>query len=233
MVLVRQLELRMNRWGGRRRGAGRPVGPNPRVRHLSREPLASRHPCHVTVRVREGVPSLRHAKLVREVERSWAKARERGDFRLVHYSIQSNHVHLIVEAKDADALGRGMNSLGSRLARAVNRVFVRAGRVLEDRYHHVVLRTPTQVRNALRYVLLNGRKHAGAKALKGSVLLDPASSSRWFDGWKRRFDDLVQQARGRPGGKVLAVAEPRTWLLNEGWRQKSLGGLLDPREVPN
>ena len=97
-------------------------------------------------------------KLVNELERSWAKACDRGTFRLAHYSIQANHVHLIVEAKDADALGRGMNALGARLARAVNRVFSRRGPVLKDRYHHVVLKTPTQVRNALRYVLLNAKR---------------------------------------------------------------------------
>ena len=67
---------------------------------------------------------------------------------------------MIVEAKDRDALGRGMKSIGSRLARAVNRVFKRAGPVLADRYHVRVLRTPREVRNALAYVLLNARRHA-------------------------------------------------------------------------
>ncbi|MAE94893.1 MAG: hypothetical protein CL910_09555, partial [Deltaproteobacteria bacterium] len=81
------------------------------MRHLSRAVLASRHPCHVTLKVRPGVPSLRSVRLVREVERSFSTACERGDFRLVHYSLQANHVHLIVEARDADSLGRGMKSL--------------------------------------------------------------------------------------------------------------------------
>jgi REP element-mobilizing transposase RayT len=160
--------------------------------------------------------------LVGEVERSFSRACERGDFRLVHYSLQANHVHLIVEARDADSLGRGMKSLGSRLARAVNRVFGRKGAVLLGRYHHVVLRTPTQVRNALRYVLLNSRRHMSR--------LDPASSGRWFAGWRRSARDLVRQARERPGGRVHAVAWPHTWLLQEGWRAG--GGLLDPAECP-
>ncbi|MAE96230.1 MAG: hypothetical protein CL910_16380, partial [Deltaproteobacteria bacterium] len=72
---------------------------NPRVRHLSRAALASRHPCHVTLKVRPGLPSLRSVRLVGEVERSFSRACERGDFRLVHYSLQANHVHLIVEAR--------------------------------------------------------------------------------------------------------------------------------------
>jgi len=101
----------------------------------SRESLAGRHPAHVTLRVRPGVPSLRFAKLVRAFERSLAQASERGDFRVVHYSLQSNHVHLLVEAADATALARGMKSVGARLARAVNRVFGLVGPVLADRYH--------------------------------------------------------------------------------------------------
>ena len=225
-----QLELKHYGWGGKRPGAGRKPGPNPRVRHLSRAALASRHPCHVTLKVRPGVPSLRAVRLVREVERSFSRACERGDFRLVHYSLQANHVHLIVEARDADSLGRGMKSLGSRLARAVNRVFGRKGAVLLDRYHHVVLRTPTQVRNALRYVLLNSRRHMSRRSREGVLRLDPASSGRWFQGWRRSARDLVRQARERPGGRVHAVAWPHTWLLQEGWREG--GGLLDPAECP-
>ncbi len=225
-----QLELKHYGWGGKRPGAGRKVGVDPRVRHLSRAALASRFPCHVTLKVRAGVPSLRTARLVREVERSFSRACERGDFRLAHYSIQSNHVHLIVEARDAEALGRGMKSLGSRLARAVNRVFGRRGPVLLDRYHHVVLRTPTQVRNVLRYVLLNARRHMSHKSRQGVVQLDPASSGRWFDGWRLSARTLVSQARERPGGEVRAVAWPHTWLLDDGWRKA--GRLLDPAEVP-
>jgi hypothetical protein len=57
--------------------------------------------------------------------------------------------HLIVEADDENALGRGMKAIGSRLARAVNRVFRRSGAVLVDRYHLRALRTPREVRNAL------------------------------------------------------------------------------------
>lgn len=98
----------------------------------------------------------------------------------MQYSVQSNHVHLLVEVDGAHALGRGMKSIGARLARAVNRVFLRKGPVLEDRYHMRLLRTPREVRHALRYVLLNARKHFGRAT--GSPV-DPASSGRWFGGW--------------------------------------------------
>lgn len=219
-----QLDFDRVRWGGRRPGAGRKPGPNPRMRHRSRERFGRGLPCHVTLKVRRDVPSLRTVRLVREVENTFARGCERGEFRLVHYSLLGNHAHLIVEAADRHALGRGMKAIGSRLARAVNRVFNRSGRVLADRYHIRVLRTPREVRNALAYVLLNARRHASRarRTLSHALVVDPASSGRWFDGWKRTIGASL-------AADVPAVAEPRTWLLARGWRPR---GLLDPAEVP-
>ena len=170
------------------------------------------------------MPSLRTVKLVSEIERTFARGCERGEFRLVQYSLQGNHAHLIVEAKDFRALGRGMKAIGSRLARAVNRVFQRSGPVLSDRYHLRVLRTPRQVRNALAYVLLNARRHAAktGRALSRALRIDPASSGRWFDGWSHSV--AIQR-----GPEPRAVSPPRFWLLTQGWQD---WGLLDPGEVP-
>jgi hypothetical protein len=182
---------------------------------------------HVTLRVRGDVPSLRIAAVVREFQRSLTEANERGSFRVAHYSLQRDHAHLIVEARSREALARGMNSIGARLAHAVNRVAGRRGKVLDGRYHHRVLGTPREVRRALAYVLLNARRHL-AKQRRGVVPasrapIDPASSARWFDGWRLQTARLPE-IRGRP-----EVARPRTWLLRIGWRRH---GLLDPSEVP-
>ncbi len=145
---------------------------------------------------------------------------------MVHYSLQRDHVHLIVESAGKQALGRGMKSISARLARAVNRVFGRRGRVLEGRYHLHVLRSRREVRHALAYVLLNARKHW--KEQRGAApppRLDAASSARWFDGWQRGG----AAPRAGPEGRSLEVAGPRTWLLRAGWRRY---GLIDPTEVP-
>lgn len=225
---TRQLGLSLpqpRRWGGQRKGAGRkPVGEKAGMPHVSRKSFTKVLPAHVTVRLRSDLPSLRIGKLVRLLERTFAVGCERPDFRLVHYSLLRNHVHMIVEAHDHDALGRGMRALGIRIARAVNRVADRKGRVLADRYHLQLLPTPRQVRNALRYVLLNARRHArtaGAK-LAGPARLDPASSARWFDGWKKRGRESEDSQRP-------SVARAKTWLLRVGWRR---WGLLDPAAVP-
>jgi hypothetical protein len=218
-----QLGLRLKdrpRWGGRRAGAGRKPGRERRVPHRRREGVAARFPAHVTVKLLPGLPSLRSVQLVRAVERSFIAVHDRGDFRIAHYSLQPTHAHLLVEATDAAALGRGMMAVGARIARAVNRTFRRGGPVLAERFHARVLRTPREVRNALAYVLLNARRHAW-KLWRG-IRIDPASSGRWFDGWRQRLDD-------RPNVDAIPVSRPRTWLLAIGWRRH---GLIDPEEVP-
>jgi REP-associated tyrosine transposase len=222
---TRQLLLDLRdepRWGGRRAGAGRRPGPNHRDAHRARPMLDERHPCHVTLKVRRGLPSLRTVRLVRELERSFGAACDRGRFRLVQYSIQADHVHLVVEAAGRHALACGMKSLGARVARAVNRVFGRRGPVLADRYYRHTLRTPREARNALAYVLLNARRHLAKRHsdLTTAATWDPASSARWFAGWRRGPP---------PSHEPPAVAAPRSWLLRLGWRRH---GLIDLREVP-
>jgi REP element-mobilizing transposase RayT len=222
----RQLALplrEVNDWGGRRVGAGRKPGIRPRIPRRRRPALAARFPALVTLKVRTDVPSLRSVRLVRELERGLRLLRERSGFRVVHYSIQGNHLHAIVEAASTRALACGMKALGSRLARAVNRAFTRRGPVLADRFHLRILRSPREVRNAIAYVLLNARRHAAklGRFLRGPVRIDPASSGRWSDAW--RCD------RPRAAADPAAVAAPRTWLLRVGWR---LHGLVDPGEIP-
>ena len=220
--------------GGPRPRAGRPRGPRPQVAHRSREAIPGRCPVHVTLRVRPDIPRLRSKRLLRELRRSWARSCERGEFRIVHYSIQQDHVHLLVEAQGRQALARGMKSAGARLARAVNRVFARSGPVLAGRFHHRVLRTPREVRRALAYVLLNTRRHWAKRhrAATPPVALDLASSGRWFDGWRGPPEvpgKELAAARGGFNAQPREVAPPRSWLLRVGWRRH---GLIAPSEVP-
>jgi len=180
----------------------------------------------VTLRVRAGLPSLRSRSFAKAFRRSLRAAAERGDFRVVRYALQRDHVHLLAEASDERALGRGMKAVASRLARAAQRVFRLAGRVLFGRYPLRILRTPREVRNALAYALLNARKHWAQRFGQAPpVRLDEASSGRWFDGWRR---DAPRGAPPAPDD-AIEVSAPRTWRLSRGWRRH---GLVDPAEVP-
>ena len=195
--------------------------------HREREAVPGDCPVHATLRVKPNLRSLRDAKLVREWRRSLTEASERGSFRVAHYSLQGDHAHLIVEAHGKHALACGMKSIAARLARAVNRTSGRSGSVLDGRYHHRALRSPREVRRALAYVLLNARRHLAKRrrlARAAPALLDPASSARWFDGWRREAASHVQDVSALP-----EVARARSWLLRLGWRRH---GLVDPEELP-
>jgi REP element-mobilizing transposase RayT len=162
--------------------------------------------------------------VVRAFRRSLAEGSERGDYRVVEYSLQRDHVHLVVEASGKEALAAGMKSTAARLARVVNWVFGRRGQMLDGRYHSVLLRTPRQVRNVLRYVLLNWRKHE-SRAASGAVL-DPCSSGRWFAGWTEAR--VAAELAGRdPVGGDRETAPARCWLIRRGWYRHGLIGLAE------
>ncbi len=212
--------------GGPRKGAGAKRKGRGQDRYQPRAEFHRLTPAHVTLRVVEGIAGLRNSALVREVRKTFARGCERGDFRLVEYSIQHNHLHLIVEAESHDALSRGMISISARFARAVNRVFRRVGQVIAGRYHVRLLRSPTQVRNALRYVLLNVRKHFKQRYGQAPpARIDAASSGSQFDGWRSSPESL----RARASQEEVGVARAASWLLTTGWRKRGLIGLS---EVP-
>ena len=56
--------------------------------HRPRERIVARHPHHVTIRLRDGIPSLRQPRFVRRFRSSLSEACVRHGFRVVHYSIQ-------------------------------------------------------------------------------------------------------------------------------------------------
>jgi len=165
---MRQRAFKFAMWGGKRKGAGRPRldgGKRPGVSHLARPALKSRFPVHVTWRMADGVWNLRTRRCFGVLERAMYAGALRGGFRLVHYAVMGNHVHLIVEAPDRVRLARGMQGLGVRIARALNRVMARCGRVVGDRYHAHILKTPSEVKGARHYLLGNARQHYGVRGV--------------------------------------------------------------------
>jgi REP element-mobilizing transposase RayT len=215
-------------WGGWRPGAGRPKGRTT-ASHAPRAAFSASVPQHVTLRIAGGVGSIRRDRPVRVVRDVIVAVGHREDFRVVEFNVLGNHIHLVVEAADSVALARGMQRLGIRLARRLNALLGRRGALLAERYHARALRTPREVRNAIRYVILNARHHAaerGERLARGWV--DPFSSAPWFDGWR-------EPVRGGPAWLCALretrrpTAPPRSWLLTIGWRR---AGLIGVDEVP-
>ena len=199
-------------WGGRRLGAGRPrkhalpeLKGKPGIPHRKRPPLARYHPVHVTTRVRNGVGNLREYARTQIIEQAFTQARLRFGMRIVHWSIQGTHLHLIVEVESREALARGMRALGIRLARRLNSLIGRKGPVVVDRYHTHVLRSPREVARAVRYVVRNLFLHMGIKEAKLGDwrFIDPQSSAFYAEAPEQWQPQM----------------EPRTWLLRVGWRR--------------
>jgi len=214
--------------GGKRAGAGRPKsGRSVGVMHRRRTDVKKGLPIHVTARFTEEVGYLRTQKVYRVIRLALVRGCARRGFRVCHFSLQRNHLHLIVEADGPADLHKGMTGLLVRMARGVNRLRGRRGQVFPARFHHAVKRTPNGVRNALHYVLTNARHHAHEvhdrhRLAPGYV--DPFSSAPYFDGWSVASRRRVRDPEDEDDAPVVA---PRSWLLTSGWRRRgllSLGG---------
>jgi REP element-mobilizing transposase RayT len=190
---MRQLELTFPSRGGKRRGAGRkPKGAKAGVSHARRPQFARTLPVHVTLRMAPHVYNLRSRRSFGAIGRALAVAADRFGVRIVQFSVQGNHVHLVVEAADAAALSRAMQGFSIRVAKRLNKMMDRRGRVLGDRYHAHPLRTPTEVRRAVRYVRENHRKHM-------------AQIGRPFPrGWTDEYTS---------DGATIVLPKPKTWPL--------------------
>ena len=247
----------------RRRKPGRKSkGPRAGSPHKVRPELKPYQPVHVVLRVVDEVGSLRKRHMYKALREATIAVALRelhdvrdGAFRIIHISIQHNHVHLIVEADNKRALSRGMQSFQISAAKHLNRAVTiasmkaarnglpltreqrrelsarrRRGTVFPDRFHQEIIKTPKQARHTLAYVLNNWRKHREDRGvLERTWNVDPFSTGVLFDGWKEREGAYVLW-RWRDTYDPLVVYFPKTWLLREGWRRHGLVGF---RDVPS
>jgi REP element-mobilizing transposase RayT len=231
----KQQELALpNTWGGRRAGAGRKRrSERPNVPHRVRPKHHAGYPVHVTLR--SLFRPLRSQHVFPSVCLALKNATKRDEkrFRVVQFSVQWDHVHLVVEASDRQALSSGIASVAIRIARIVNELVRRRGRLWADRWHGRELTSPRQVRNAFAYVLSNFRKHAKTPLPAG---VDAFSSAACFDGWRGVAVGAVLPRAGphfhQAMAKHVVVSQAKTWLGSAGWRQAGLIGFGEaPRSL--
>jgi REP element-mobilizing transposase RayT len=231
-------------WRGQRPGR-KPKGARAGSPHKERPTLAPRFPVHVVLRTHRDVGNMRKRHFYKALREATICVAMRelnykvdGAFRIVHVSIQSNHVHLLVEADHKMALSRGMQSFQISAAKHINREYsVRAGlaerrrgSVFPDRFHQEIITNPTQARRALSYVLNNWRKHREDQTrMAQHWLVDPFSTGVMFMGWKER-EDAVVLWKWRDTYEPLPVYFPKTWLLREGWMKV---GTISYFEIPS
>jgi REP element-mobilizing transposase RayT len=175
----------------------------------------------VTLRAKHPLPSLRRQAIFAAIRRTFPLT-ARSWFRLLHFSVQSDHVHLLVEADDQPSLGRGMAGMAIRMARAVNRILQRKGAIWSCRFHARALTTPREVRNAIVYVIFNLRKHMPA-----AREWDVCSSAPWLDGWQtpptwRAWWPVPSSGPPFDESESPPVRGPETWLARTGWKRFGL-----------
>jgi REP element-mobilizing transposase RayT len=217
-----RLDLRRRTKRGRvvRRLGRKPTGTRRDPRHRPRPEVVGRHPVHVVLRVTKEVGNLRRGHAYRALRGALRRCAARSDYRVVHISIQANHIHLLVEADHKQALTRGMQGFAISAAKRLNRELHRPrGEVFPFRYHATPITTPGQARNAISYVLNNWRRHR--EDWHSTLRIDPYSSAYAFDGW-----DVTRVEAPRD---PLPVVAPTAWLLTVGWRR---AGKIRTYELP-
>jgi REP element-mobilizing transposase RayT len=234
LMMRRQKQLKFSHvkgWGGVRVRAGRP-NLSKTVNHMKRPTVDIRRPIHITMRLKDGVSSIRRNRLLKEFKKSVLGAKKQGLY-VIHFSIQRNHFHLFAEAKNNTALALGMRALAGRFAKCIKNysalrgVTPKKGSVFIGRYHLHVLKTARETKNALEYVLLNFSKHR-----KVIEHIDHFSSGIFFKHWPKllgkRFTSIIKAdaefwsehltgAGNGPGSVGNFLSTPRSWLGQTGW----------------
>jgi REP-associated tyrosine transposase len=213
--------------GGKRRGAGRkPQGRRAGVPHRSRGEVLPTTPVHVGLKVAKDISNLRHPTLFGPLRTAIYEGAERFGMRVIHFSVIEDHLHFIVEVEGARALSRGMQGLTIRLAKRINKVLGRRGKVFVDRYWSRVLRSPSETRAALSYVLKNKLGHNRRRGIAHNARwVDYCSSGDRFTGWEGIEVTLPEDD--------LPIGRPSCWFLKWGWMgQGSNKRLLSTDEAP-
>jgi hypothetical protein len=223
--MAKQLEMKgCAGHGGKRKGAGRP-NRSGLASHGTRKRVNFKVPLHINTKLRAELPNIRRKEVLKILQACCLRAQKFG-LRVIHYSMQSNHLHFICEAQDNVALGRGMQSLAGAFAKALKKAMLRwkgcrhvKGAVFVERYHLTAIGSPTQMKRTLRYVLLNSTKHSG-----GDEYVDPYSSACTFSNWKKlvgsRMDPLLYEGICQLTGvspEKIGLCEPKSWLASAGW----------------
>ncbi len=212
--MAAQLTLQSSGHGGVRRNAGRKK-TSTCIPHSPRKPVSSKTPVHITVRLTPGIATLRSKKTFKIFARGVKNAKALG-LRILHFAVLGNHFHVIAEADDQKTLASGMRSLNGTIAKAF--VTETTRQIFTARYHSEILNTPTQVKNALLYVLTNAAKH-----FRRSYAADEYSSLATFKGlqilcrFRPHLDWTVSSANELLNG--VQLSQPRSWLASVGWRK--------------
>ena len=114
------------------------------------------------------------------------------------FVLMSNHVHLLMTARDADGISLTMQYLGSSYARHINRTRKRTGTLWESRYKSSPIDSDFYCLACYRYIELN--------PVRAGMVSDPIDYS-----WSSHRDNVGQRASSiiAPHATYLALGQSR------------------------
>jgi hypothetical protein len=151
------------------KNAGRPAIHDKGIRHTKREAILGPRPLHLTIKLIRA--DIQNKAILKALRHAIFRARLQG-LRVIHYSLEHDHIHLYAESSDNKILGKAMKALGGSLVKRINKHFLSKGRCYKTRYHLRILRSATEVKNVINYILKNGIKHRRTKSV-----IDPYNSA--------------------------------------------------------
>lgn len=152
------------------KGAGRKAVHDKSIRHIRRERILKPTSMHLTIKVRENKADIKTKSILKALHHAIIRARLKG-IRVIHYTLEYNHVHLLVEAHCHTIMHRGMQAFGISIAKAINKIKIRSGTVYKHRYHLRKITSPRQLKNVIHYIFHNGIHHKRTMSF-----LDPYNS---------------------------------------------------------
>lgn len=213
MKKERPLSFKISSHGGFREGAGRKRQNEIELPHVAREKIDARTPMHITLKMCAEVPGIRTPQFLNSFTAGVERAKSKG-LRVQQFSIQEDHIHLVAECDDNDALTKGLASLSASIVWALRKVFGFFGRVFASRFHMNAIRVPRLMRNTLRYVLTNRHHHTGDE------FGDVYSTIYSFDAIEELIGTQLQGCRPRwQGGLEACLTPARSWMQNVGWKR--------------
>ncbi len=219
--MAKQISMDLFSHGGARKGAGKKKTDKGMQNHTARPVISCKTPLHINIKLHKNLPNMRTKKLFKVVKRAIHRAQIRG-FRINQFAILKNHIHLIVEANDNKEMGKAMQALTISLAKSINGMCKRKGKVFVDRYHLHILKTPNEVKQALIYLFKNAARHYRLKNI-----FDPYSSLVVFNHREKLLDlhgflvpkflSSFNQICDHFDEIAKMIDPPRSWLLKFGW----------------
>lgn len=147
-----------------RKRAGRPPVNDAGIRHTSRPVISKPASLHLTIKVKRNKADIKNKAVLAILKKAILNARLKG-LKVIHYSLEFDHVHLLIEADNNKILGKGMQAFGVTLAKAINKLWRLGGGVYKHRYHFRRITGSKDLRNVMNYIFKNGVKHKTAKSI--------------------------------------------------------------------